>query len=469
MTTGDHQDQTREAQAMSRQASVTLRSRGQSDDPATQLDPANQSLAEALKLVFRLLQIAMVVLFGVFALSGFQSIKESEKGIRLLFGSPSGDSLQPGFQFSLPYPLGELIKVDTGAVQVHIDDAFWPRLTDEQKRLPFAQLVGAAGKTNLKPGEDGTLITGDGKLVHARWRTIYTRQDPVRFIKHVSPGSERNIVRAAVQRGVVQAVAEVTMDEFLKQSSEQGTVAIRAREIAQATLDRIESGIDIQMLTLEEKIPPFWVYNDFAGVQAAEQQALQARLNAESQANETLHAMAGGAHEYLVNQIDLYEQAIALEDVQEQERIMETIRALMDGRPVEIDGQIVERQVSGQVTSILNDASSYRSTIVSQRQGELKTFQAKLQQFRRNPDLVIQREWADAMTAFLDHDYVEVFNVPPGLPMAEMWINRDIDYQRKSDQLRKEREQLQQMERRQRDQQERRFKTNTDVTTATEM
>lgn len=467
MATGDHEHPGPGA-SPSRQASVTLRARAQTEDPSTQLDPANQSLAEALKLVFRLLQFGMVILVGVFTLSGFQSIKETEQGIRLLFGRPTGDALPSGFQFALPYPVGELIKVDTGAARVDIHDAFWPKLMDEQRRQSIAELAASGGKYRLKPGDDGTLITGDGKLVHSQWHAVYQRTNPLNFVQNISPDSERQIVRAAIQRGVVQAVAEVTIDEFLRQSTEQSIVALRAREIAQATLDNMNSGIDIQRLTLEERVPPFYVYNDFASVQAAEQRSLQARINAEATANETLSAMAGGAHDLLIQQINRYEEAIALEDVQEQERIMTTIRALMDGRPVEIDGQAIRGQASGQITSILNEARRYRSTVVSLRQGELETFRAKLQQFRRNPDVVIQREWADAMMAFLNHDHVEVFNLPPGVPMTEIWLNRDIDFQRLADQVRKEREQIQQMQRRMEDQQRQRFRTNTEATTVSE-
>jgi regulator of protease activity HflC (stomatin/prohibitin superfamily) len=456
-------------QAPARQASVTLRTRGgQVEDAATQLDPANQSLAEALGLVFRLLQIGMVVLFGVFALSGFQSIKENEAGIRLLFGKQTGDTLPPGFQFSFPYPMGELIKVDTGAAQISVVEEFWPRLTPEQRRMTVQQLA-TIGKFKLKPGEDGSLITGDENLVHTQWRAIYQRRDPARFVKNIAPEAERDIIRAAIQQGVVQAIAQLPIDDLLKQSSEQGLVSVRAREIAQATLDKIGSGLFIELLTLEEKVPPMFVMNDFAGVQSAEQRSLKARIDAESQARNTLTAMAGGAYDHLIQQIDAYEQAVARRDRQEQTQIMATIHALMDGKSVQIGDATVQGQVSGQVTAILNEARRYRSSIVSQHQGQLATFQAKLGQFRSNPDVVIQRDWAEAMRAFLDRDGVEIFTLPAGVhDVTELWFNRDLDSVRQSDRLRKERENRALEERRRRDMERERFRTNTDIQSAAE-
>jgi regulator of protease activity HflC (stomatin/prohibitin superfamily) len=469
MATGDFESPLGpEQSAQSRHASVTLRSRAQADDPATQLDPANQSLAEALGLVFRLLQFAMVVLFGVFLFSGFQSIKETESGIRLLFGKPTGENLPPGFQFAFPYPLGEMIKVDTGAVRLNVDQAFWPRLTDEQRRMTIQQLAGQ-GMFRLKPGEDGSLITGDQNLVHTQWRAMYQRRDPVQFVRNISPEAERDIVRAAIQRGVVQSVSQVTIDGLLRQTTEQGSVATRAREIAQATLDRIGAGIEIDLLTLEEQVPPLFVYNDFAGVQSAEQRALKARIEAETQARSVLNAVAGGAHEHLTNQIDLYEQAIALGDREEQERILTIVRALMDGREVEIEGEQVRSLVAGEVTAMLNEARQYRSSIVSQRKGDLARFQAILTQFRSNPDVVLQSQWADAMKMFLDHDYVEIYNLPPGVEVAELWINRDLDDARRADRLRKERQGKEAEERRIRDMERDQFRTRTDLQTVTDM
>ena len=60
-----------------RPASVTLRAQGRIDDTGPELDPANQSLAETLGVVFKVLQFAMLALLVVFALSGFGQVREN--------------------------------------------------------------------------------------------------------------------------------------------------------------------------------------------------------------------------------------------------------------------------------------------------------------------------------------------------------------------------------------------------------
>jgi membrane protease subunit HflK len=444
-----------------RHASVKLRSDELSREGG--LDPANQSLADALKLVFRGLQIAMVVLVGVFVFSGLQTVNESERGIKLLFGRKVEENLPPGPQFAAPYPFGELIKVVFAGEQMELSDSFWPKLSEDQKKMSVEKAA-AFNKPTLRPGEDGSNITADQNIAHTRWLVQYRRKDTGSYAQNVYPDHESRMVQAAVERGVVQALAGTKIDDLLKQSStDQGSVARRAQAVAQETLKEIGSGIVIEQLTLKDKAPPFSVFNAFSGVQSAEQKASEKRIAAESQARNMLNATAGAASEPLVAQIDAYERAIARKDTADQQKIMDTIDALLDGRSVTIGGKEIRDAVSGRVSAMLNDARQYRSTIVSQRRAELATFQAKLVQFKTNPDLVVQRDWADAMSQLMSRDIVEAFWVPAGMDRVELWLNRDI-YKQKQIETARKREELKAKEERNRIEQEKEsLKTRTDV------
>lgn len=451
-----------------RDATVNLRAPaggagGQGGDDLPALDPANQSLADALRLVFVLLQFSMLVLFVLFAFSGFQTVRETESGVRLLFGRVTGERLEPGPHLSFPYPMGELLRVDTGLVAMDIDGAFWPALSEDQKRLTLQQVIQQNNKLSLKPGEDGSLITGDEAIAHAKWRVQYVRRDPRKFVQNVMPDAERDIVRAAVERGVVQAVAQVQLDDLLKQSpGESGSVASRARVVAQAALDRIDSGITIEGLTLLDRTPPFFVYADFSGVQSAEQKAEQRRSEAESAATNALNAMAGDASGPLIAQIDRYESALAAGDAKAQADALDAIQALLEGRTTSLGGER-SAAASGTVTAILNEARQYRSSVVAQRRAELESFQAKLVQFRSNPKLVIQREWADAMAEFLSRDVVEVFALPPGRAgdVTELWLNRDPAWVKDVEAAAKERQLRRATLQRQMEAEAERFRTRT--------
>ncbi len=433
-----------------RSASVTLRTETAANESAVQLDAANQSLADALNLVFGGIKIAMLGLLVYFVFSGFQMVKETESGIRLLFGRVTGDNLSAGPQLSWPYPMGELIRVDTGAITLELEDSFMPQMDANQKKIPLAQVAQQGVKLSLKPGEDGSLITGDAAIAHTKWRVLYRRQRPRDFEENVLPQYEKDIVRTAVEQAVVKAVATMKIDDLLKQTSgELGTVATRAQEMAQASLDKLHSGIQIGQLTLQDKCQPFPTFAEFNGVQSAEQSSSAKISNARSLAQNILNQMAGAANEPLIAQIDKYEAALERKDVAEQDKVLGTIQALLKGETADVDGVKVDRVVSGKVTGIINDANQYRTSIVSRRRGELASYQAKLAQFKSNPDLVVQRDWADAMATLLGRPVVEVFYLPVTTQTIELNINRDqelskifqqLDAERKAEVIRKLRE-----------------------------
>ena len=423
-----------------RAASVTLRTDAGTDDSAMQLDAANQSLADALRLVFTGIKFAMFGLVAYFIVSGFQMIRETESGIRLLFGRVTGDNLPSGPRFSWPYPLGEMLRIDTGAVTLELEDSFMPQLTPDQKKLPIAQVAQQGVKLSLKPGEDGSLITGDSNIAHTKWKVLYIRQRPRDFVENVNPDDERAIVRTAVEQGVVQAISTIKIDDLLKQSQgDQGSVATRAREIAQKSLDALHSGIEIRQLTLQEKVQPLSVFAEFNGVQSAEQKASQQRSDAESIAQNILNEMAGGAYEPIIQQIDLYEAALEKQDAGEQARILTVINSLLQGDSVKIGEVTHGRIVSGRATALINEANQYRTSIVSRRRAELESFEAKHEQFKSNPDVVIQRDWADAIATLLSRPMVEIFSYPPGTDTVTLNLNRDQDFSKAMQQVDRER------------------------------
>lgn len=396
-----------------------------------QLDAANQSLADALKLVFVGIQIAMLGLIGYFVFSGVQSIKETESGIRLLFGRVTGDNLPSGAHFSWPYPMGEMLRVDTGATTVELDESFMPLLSPDNKKLPIATVAQQGAKLSLKPGEDGSLITGDENIAHTRWKVLYQRTRPREFVENILPEDEKQIVKAAVERGVVQAIATVKIDDLLKQSQgDQGSAATRAREIAQQTLDAMKAGIEIKQLTLQDKFPPLPVFAEFNKVQTAEQNAGQQRAEAEATSKNLLNETAGAAYEPILQQIDAYEAAIEKGDKAEQEKVYASINSLLMGEKIVIGDRTFENAVSGRVKAMLLDADQYRKTIVGRTETEYKVFKAALAQFKSNPDVLVQREWADAMMRFLNRPVVEIYSLPTSTEIAELTINRDQDLEK---------------------------------------
>ena len=55
------------------------------------MDPANQSLGEALRLSYRVLQLGILALVATFLLSGFQTVQDGSAGVKTLFGAIVGE------------------------------------------------------------------------------------------------------------------------------------------------------------------------------------------------------------------------------------------------------------------------------------------------------------------------------------------------------------------------------------------
>lgn len=431
-----------------RNVSVTLRQGDQGDDSAATLDPANQSLADALRITYNLVLLVMVVLAILFLFSGFQTVKESEKGIRLLFGKRESAVLDPGFRFSFPYPFGELVKVSSGEDRIALDTEFWPFLRDEDRNKPVDQLTRLP---SLNPARDGSLITADGAIAHTRWSASYQRVDPAKYAQNVLPDEEAKLVRAAIERGVVHATSRTKIDDLLKQSADDASsLANRAREVAQRTLDNADSGIRIQSLLLVDKMPPVYLFEKFAAVQTATATASKAREEALTIERETLNAVAGGAVYNLRDLISQYETAIEQKDAAKAAELLASIDGTLEGAGGSAGSS--ETQVAGDVTRIIQGARQYRSEVVNQKQSELSNFQAKLAQFKSNPLVMVHSEWSNALAKFIDHDSLQTVWLPGRTTTLELVLNPDPDIvktlqrlqrQREGDEARKLREQKQ--------------------------
>jgi len=405
------------------------------------LDPAQESLASALRLTFRIVQGVMLLLAAAFLISGVQTVGESERGIKLVFGAVTQAEVQPGIRWNWPYPFGEIVRVGTSQESVNIGDAFMPKLHPSQRAKRWTEIQ--TPKNQLKPGEDGSIVTADGAIAHLECAVTFHRDDPVANAQNVYSLDEARLIRASTQRGIVLAAARTPIDGLLRQSSTSsvmGSFATQVRRAAQEILDRVGSGIIIDTVTVRDPRPPLAVAKQFDAVARAETEAAKLREDANRAARLTLTDMAGAAAEPLLERIDAYERALEMGSDAEREpdSIMAQIDALLDGAPVTIDGAAVEITPGGQVTRILNDARQYRTDVVTRARSRAEVFEAKLAQFRVDPAVLVASDWADAYQAFLK-DHYETIVTPPHTN-GELVLTPDPEIPRKMERERNRRQ-----------------------------
>jgi regulator of protease activity HflC (stomatin/prohibitin superfamily) len=432
--------------AMSRRRAASVNLRGQTDsDERSLMDPANQALADALRITYRLLQVAMFALVVAYAFSAATTIAASERGLRLSFGQIDAEELEPGFALSLPRPLGEIVKVETGEQTVKLNNEFTQGLT-AQENAAVTPIDKLAPKSSLDPIIDGSLITGDLNIAHARVTITYRRADVRRWAMNVDPGFEANLVRAAVMNGMIHAVGRISIDELLKNQPDAArtgpfpAVELTARLRAQETLDALSTGIRITSLTLNERAAPPATKDAFNSVEAAQSKAKAAAEGAQQARLSRLSATAGEAAPVLLSLIDRYERALAASESERAQELLRDIESLLEGRPITLEGQPVTVRVSGRAAGVLADAQQYRSSIVSRAQGDARLFEAKLASYRANPRAVLTGDWADAFAAFSGRETVSIFGVPASSRTLQVQTNIDPDIARELESLRQRRD-----------------------------
>lgn len=393
------------------------------------LDPAQQSLAEALRVSFAILKIAMAALLVAYAFSGTFSVGSNEVAVRLRFGDYVGDPgnrvLERGTYLAAPFPFEQVVKVDTRPAALALDKEFWFETNKEDSGLTRSQMRGRKAQP-LHPLRDGSLLTGDMSIVHAKWTITWRVRDPVAFLTNVgSPAVAEALVRLVSQQGIVQAFAQLTADDVLR--------GIVNRELAvglmQQRLDDMRSGLVVDQLALDNIAAPMLVAESFDAVTSAESDRAGRIVGAQQERARILGETAGEASGAILQLISSYEQAVDRDDQSEAQAAQASIDAALD------ELRIGESGIGGEVARVINGAKTYRTQVVEQVAGEAQAFRELLPQYAQNPRLVMAKLWEDARETILTGD-VETFYTVPG--QLELQLNRDPELQkeRQKEQLR---------------------------------
>ncbi len=377
------------------------------------MDPANQSLADALRLSYRVLQLAILGLAVVFLFSGFQTVRENSTGVRTLFGRVVGEgseaAIGTGLQPFWPYPVGEIVTVPMKRT-VQVDRAFFPNLRAPRgagtvQDLSLDQATESADVNKPirpGPGGDGSLILRGGDLGHCRMTAEYSIDDPVAFLTRFTAEDADEVVRMAMERAAVHVAASLTLADFI---DDREAASRRVRDLAQETLRGIDSGIRLAAISVTDRIPPLSVRKGVQGVQAARERAKIAVEVARRESSTILDDAAGSAaFDDIVALIGDYETAISLGDEETADGVLDRIGARFD-----------EGDIGGDAAATLTRARAYRSMIDS----GLGTFARRVDSlsasYRENPAQLVRQLWLDAYREVLEGPQVEVLSAPPGL------------------------------------------------------
>ncbi len=453
-------------------------SRERTADPS---DPAGRSLADALRVSFRLLTMIMIVVVGFWVLSGFATVKPYEKGVIRLFGRITGTA-DEGPVYTWPFPVGAVEKVGTKSRTVTIDE-FWFHETAKDKTVPLDQR--RVRSEGLRPVWDGALLTGDRNLLHVRLTCIYEVKDPVKYKTGLA--DPEGAIRAVVCSTAIRTAGAETVDALMRGGMPRFTADIRKK--AQAKLDALDSGVRIISVIQSGEVT--WPLQARRKYQEAADAVLDKKRKidaAYSEAEDLLKHAAG--LESSMRLIGTLEQVKAgsLEKSKDGENLigqyeaarkdLESLRrAIIQARTAGnrkeekrlskekadcekkasdllkgIDRELVSNAIKGEARKIIERAGSKGTSTKQRLESWHKKFLELEPECRTTKSTAFQfeRQWADALDKILKSPTIEKHLLPPGKQKTILRISSDP-------QIRKHilREQLRQAEEQKRDKENR--------------
>jgi membrane protease subunit HflK len=379
-----------------------------------EFDAAGKSLSEALRISFIVLKIIMIVLVVVFLASGFRTVEPDEQALVLRFGKICGVGenriLGPGLKWVFPYPIDKIVKIPVAKKQNLPINSFWYYQRPDEL-LPPGPTTRIQVPATLDPVKDGYCITrseeqsqtiagltgSDYHIVHCKWQLTYKIDDPERFFKNTytddaKPGqsyadviakSIKPLLERLFEDAVVTAMVNYTIDEAI---SSQDRIPKHVKKLLQEKLDRIESGIAVVSVQLTDITWPRQVDNAFLASIKASQESQKTISEAKGYAENTLNETAGPI-------------ATQLFETLKDETTREPVLSAVEGE----EKELLWSQLAGQAQEKIAGARAYRTKVVETAKANAEYLQKLLPEYRKRPELVVQKIYQDAIEYILNN------------------------------------------------------------------
>lgn len=418
--------------------------------PPRPMDPAQKSLAEALRVSFRILTVIMIIMVFVYLFTGVAFIEPQQVGIRKVFGREVGTARE-GLTYNWPFPIGQIEKVSTKEQELTIDD-FWMHETAADKTKTLSARSSSAKA--LRPGWDGALLTGDRNLLHVRLSCTYSIRRPVAYRRYVRDRNLeemphlREMVRSVICRAAIRAAARRTADAI--QRAEQEGFKKDVKDLAQEELNILldspppEEAVQISQVLLKEASWPLKALGAYTQAQQASNDKDTRISAAKAEAGEILNTTCGPKNvRKLVGDplslkkpgqpttapsaggqaVDLIGRYAKVAGKKGQEA---RARALLQ----QIDEILVGADTTGAARRTLEEAESDRTAIKQDAQRRAQRFQTLVKEYRRAPQFMLARHWARTLDEILSAPTVSKFYLPLGKGKTIIRMNPDPDIER---------------------------------------
>ena len=252
--------------------------------------------------------LIVLVVIGVWLVTGFYRVQTNEQGVVLRFGKWV-ETTEPGLNWHLPWP---------------IEAALTPSVTSVQQiDIGFQSIGNDRARTARRDVEEESLmLTGDQNIIDIDFTVQWKIADAGQYLFNIR--DPEATVKIAAESAMREVIGRTDIQPALTEA--RGTVAAETRTLLQATLNEYEAGIEITELALQDVQPPQAVIDAFNDVLRAQQDRDRARNEADRYRNDILPRARGEALR-VVQDAEAYKERLENEAQGEAERFTSVYNA----------------------------------------------------------------------------------------------------------------------------------------------
>ena len=276
--------------------------------------------------------LAIVLLCGIWLLSGIYRVEPGQRGVELVFGALN-EVTEEGLHYNYPSPIGDVILPEV----------------ERSRRINIGyEPVGDSSSGAIRDiPKQSFILTGDENIVDMDFTVFWKIRDPVAFLFNIrNPEMTIQIAAESVMREVV---GQTSFDQTVTTGRED--IEFRSRNLLQTVLDSYGSGVEVESVDLQKSDPPGEVIDAFNDVQRARQDRDRKRNEAEAYANSIVPSARGQA-EQIIRVAEAYRERLINEAVGEAARFVSVLESYKDAPDVTRKRMYIET-----VSRVLEDAN----------------------------------------------------------------------------------------------------------------
>lgn len=217
--------------------------------------------------------LIVLVVLGVWGLSGIYIVESAERGVVLRFGQYV-DTVMPGPHWHIPFPIEKVEIVDI----------------DQIRNVEVGYRSSTSRDTGTVP-QESLMLTQDENIVDIRFAVQYRVKEAKDYIFAIrDPDSS---LRLATEAAIREAIGKAKMDFVLTEG--QSEIADRTEKLIQEVMDRYNSGITVTSVNLQSAQPPQEVKGSFDDAIKAREDRQRLINDAEAYSNDILPKARGAA------------------------------------------------------------------------------------------------------------------------------------------------------------------------------